>query len=55
MGIPTVVQWVKDQVLPHVWHRLQLWLRFDPWPKNFHTPQVQPKEEKKKKKNLSYV
>ena len=25
-------------------------LRFNPWPRNFHAPQVQPKKKKKKKK-----
>ena len=25
-----MVQWVKDLVLPQLWHRLQLWLRFHP-------------------------
>ena len=34
MGVPTVIQWVKDPAL------LQLWLRFDPWPRNFHVPGV---------------
>ena len=24
-------------------------LRFNPWPRNFHAPQVQPKKKKKKK------
>ena len=24
------------------------WLRFNPWPRNFHMPQVQPKKKKKK-------
>ena len=28
---PCLVQWVKDPVLPQLWHRLQLWLKFDPW------------------------
>ena len=36
-------QWVKDLAL------LQLWLRFHPWPGNFHMPQVKPREKKKKK------
>ena len=28
-GVPTVVQWVKDLVLPQLWHKS---LRFDPQP-----------------------
>ena len=27
-------QWVKDQILPQVQHRLQMWLGSDPWPRN---------------------
>ena len=38
----TPMQWVKDQELLQLWQRSQLWLRFDPWPRNFHMPQVQP-------------
>ena len=49
-------QWVKDQALPQLWHRLQLRLRFNPWPKNFLMPQVQPnKGKKKKKKNDNFI
>ena len=36
-----MVQRVKDLVLLQLWHRLQLWRGFDPWPGNFHVPQVQ--------------
>ena len=35
-------QWVKDLVL------VQLWLRFDPWPGNFHVPRC----DRKRKANL---
>ena len=35
---------VKDSVLS------LLWLRFDPWPGNFHMLKVWPKKKKKKKK-----
>ena len=46
-GIPGLVQWVKDVVLP------QLWLRFDPWPRNFHMQgDGKKKKKKKKKKNV---
>ena len=37
------MHWVKDQVLPVLWCRSELQLRFDPWPRNFHTPRVQQK------------
>ena len=60
MGVPTVVQWVKNltaaaQVTAEVrvrplaqcnglkelaWQQLRL--RFNPWPRNVHMPQVQP-------------
>lgn len=33
-SISSPAQWVKDQVLPRVQLRSQLWLRFDPWPGN---------------------
>ena len=33
---------LKDLVLPQLWFRLQLRLRFDPWPRNFHMQRVQP-------------
>ena len=45
----------KDPALLHLWHRSQMQLGFDPWPGNFHTPQVQPKKEKKKKKKKKKV
>ena len=35
--IPGPEQQVKDPALP------QLWLRFDPWPVNFHMPWLWPK------------
>lgn len=40
---------LKDLALLQLWHSLQLWLGFSPWPRNVHTPQVQPF---KKKKNI---
>ena len=39
-----MTQWVKDPALPQLWHRLQLWLRFDPWPENSHMLLVWPKK-----------
>ena len=35
-SIPGLAQWVKDPVLLQLWHSLQLWLGFDPWPRYFH-------------------
>ena len=51
-----MVQWVKALALLQLWHRLQLQLTFDPWPRNFHILQVWPTKKKiktqaKKKKN----
>ena len=31
---PGLVQWVKNLVLPQLWHRSQLWLGFETWPGN---------------------
>ena len=39
-----MAQWVKDSVLSLLWLGLLLWHGFDPWPRNFHVPQVQPKK-----------
>ena len=43
-GVPIVAEWVKDLVV-----LLQLWLRFDPWPGNFHMLQVRLREKQTKK------
>ena len=40
--------WVKDLALPQLWCRWQWWLRFDPWPRNFHIPQVQGEKKKRR-------
>ena len=42
-SLPGLVQWVEDQVLS------QLWLRFDPWPRNIHMPWVWPLKKIKKR------
>ena len=34
-----MIQWLKDLTLS------LLWLRFSPWPGNFHMPQAQPKKK----------
>ena len=44
--IPGLAQWVKDTKLQ------QLWLRFDPWPRNIHMPQVWLKKKHFKKFSL---
>ena len=41
-SIPSSAQWVKDPALLWLWCRSQMQLRFNPWPGNLHTPQVQP-------------
>ena len=51
-GIPTVAQQVKDLAVPQLWHRSQLRIRFDPWPRNFHMSWVQPKEREREKERL---
>ena len=37
---PGQAQQLKDVELPQLWHRSQLWLRFNPWTKNFHMPRL---------------
>ena len=44
MGVPSVVQAVKDLALPQLWRMSQLWLGFDPWPWNFHMLLVLPQK-----------
>ena len=46
-------QWVKALALPQLWYRSQLWLRFSPWPGNFHMLQVWLKKGKKNNNNNS--
>ena len=36
---------LKETRVPQLRHRPQLRLRFDPWPRNFHMPQVQPRKK----------
>ena len=40
-------QWVKDLALLHLWHRLQLLLTFDPWPKKLPYAAGAAKSKKK--------
>ena len=48
-------QWVKDLALLQLWHRLQLLLRFYPWPRNFHMLWVQPKKKVYDCQDLPYI
>ena len=47
-SIPSLAEWVKNLTLPQLRHRSQLWLRSDPWSRNFHT--LWGSQEKKKKR-----
>ena len=47
---PGLAQWVKDLALPQLGHRLQLWLRSDPWPGNSIGHRAAKKETNKQKK-----
>ena len=38
---------LKDSALLQLKHRSQLWLRFNPWPRNFYMLQVQPPPKKR--------
>ena len=55
-SIPGLMQWVKDPVLlPQLWHRSQLQLRFHPQPGNLGTftcPGCSTPAKKKKEKVL---
>ena len=42
-----MVQCVKNLALSLQWLGLLLWCGFDPWPKNFHMPQAQPKKRER--------
>ena len=44
-SIPGLAQWVKDLALSLLWLWLQLWCRFDPWPRNFCLLWVLPKKK----------
>ena len=35
-SIPSPVLWAKERLLPQLWHRWRLQLRFNPWPRNFN-------------------
>ena len=40
---------LKDLVLLQLWHRSQLWLRFNPWPGNCHVDATDAPLRKRKK------
>ena len=42
-----MAQQVKDPVLSLLWLWSRLWHRFDPWPKNFRMPRVQPETSRR--------
>ena len=44
-----------DPAMLQMWCRLQLHLGFIPWPRNFHMPQVRPKEKRIKKTRYHYT
>ena len=46
---------VKDPALSLLWLGSLLWCRFNPWPGNFHVPQVPQKRKKKKCLTQSFV
>ena len=48
--IPGHIQRVKEPVLPQLWLRPQLQLRFDSQPRSFHMLLMQPKKAEKKVK-----
>ena len=55
IGVPTAAPWVKDLALPELWYRLQLWLRFSSWTRNFHMPWVQPKKKGRTRKGKKEI
>lgn len=46
------MQGAKNPLLSLLQLWLQLWPGFDPWPGQFHTPQVQPKKENDSKREV---
>ena len=39
---PTRRSGLKELTLRWLWYKVQLWLGFNPWPRNSYVPQVQP-------------
>ena len=48
-------QQAKDPALSLLWLWLQLGHRFDPWPRNFHMPQVQQKKKRERERHGKLV
>lgn len=48
-SVPGQAQWVKDPTWLQLWRMWQVWLRFGPWPRNFHMTRVWLKKEKIKR------
>ena len=47
-SIPGLTQWVKDSALPQLWHRSQLRLGCDPWPRELPYAMGAAAKEKRK-------
>ena len=45
MEVSAMVKQIEDSTLPQLWRRSELWLGFDPWPRNFHMLWVWPKNK----------
>ena len=54
LQLSAATHWVKDPVLLQLWHSLQLWLGFNPWPGNFHMVQDAAIKTKQNKKQNSF-
>ena len=54
-SIPSPAQWVKDPVLPQLWHRLHLGFGPDPWPRNSICLEVAKKENTGNKTYISFL
>ena len=52
---PALCSGLEDSLLPQLWHRWQLRLRFSPWPRNFHMLWAWPKKPPKKPTSDLYI
>ena len=57
VSIPSLAQWVKVLVLPQLWLKSQLRLRYDPWPRNSicHGAAKKKKPEERKNKLILFL
>ena len=46
-GSSLLALWVKNLASSLLWLWLQLWCRFNPWPRNLHMPQAWPKKKER--------